>query len=357
MKVLCLIDSLGSGGAQRQLVGLASLLKERGYDVLVVYYHSDHFFVPFLKNNGVAYHYVERASHISKKFFKVYKVVKDFAPDTVISYLGGANMLACLIRLAGLKFNLIVSERSLTQKVDLRVRLKFFLYRFSHYVVPNSYAECDFIADHIPVLREKLVTITNFVDAERFLPCCDSLEEKKPLRLLCVGSIRKVKNTLGVLLAVRQVIDAGYAIRVDWIGDSLEDDYYQDCLQTIERFHLQDVFHFHPSTADIHCEFRKVDLFCIPSLYEGFPNVLCEAMTCGLPVIASRVSDNAYILGEGNKDFLFNPCSIDEMVDCIIRFQKLPLGERNLMGKRNRESALKKFSKESFVDRYIQLIQ
>ena len=80
-------------------------------------------------------------------------------------------------------------------------------------------------------------------------------------------------------------------------------------------------------------------------------------MTCGLPVIASRVSDNAYILGESNKDFLFNPCSIDEMVDCIIRFQKLPLGERNLMGKRNRESALKKFSKESFVDRYIQLIQ
>lgn len=47
MKVLCLIDSLGSGGAQRQLVGLASLLKEREYDVLVVYYHSDHFLFLF----------------------------------------------------------------------------------------------------------------------------------------------------------------------------------------------------------------------------------------------------------------------------------------------------------------------
>ena len=47
MKVLCLIDGLGSGGAQRQLVGLASLLKKEGYDVLVVYYHGDHFFVPF----------------------------------------------------------------------------------------------------------------------------------------------------------------------------------------------------------------------------------------------------------------------------------------------------------------------
>lgn len=357
MKVLCLIDGLGSGGAQRQLVGLASLLKERGYDVLVVYYHDDHFFVPFLENNGVAYHYVEGASHIIKKFFKVYKVVEDFAPDTMISYLGGANMLACLIRLAGLKFNLIVSERSLTQEVDLRVRLKFFLYRFSHYVVPNSYAECDFIADHIPALQKKLVTITNFVDTERFLPCCDSLEEKKPLRMLCVGSIRKVKNTLGVLSATKQVIDAGYDIRVDWFGNSLEDEYYQDCVQKIEKFHLQDVFYFHPSTTDIQCEYRKADLFCMPSLYEGFPNVLCEAMTCGLPVIASSVSDNAYILGENNKNFLFDPCSIEEIATCIVRFKNLPLEERNLMGRRNRESALKKFSKESFVSRYIQLIQ
>ena len=55
MKVLCLIDGLGSGGAQRQLVGLASLLKKEGYDVLVVYYHGDHFFVPFLKEKGIHY--------------------------------------------------------------------------------------------------------------------------------------------------------------------------------------------------------------------------------------------------------------------------------------------------------------
>lgn len=357
MKVLCLIDSLGPGGAQRQLVGLADLLKRSGYDVLVVYYHDDHFFVPFLKNNEVTYHYVKGASHIGKKFIKVYKIIKDFAPNVVISYLSGANMLACLIRLVGLKFKLIVSERSLTQKVDLRTRLKFFLYRYSHYVVPNSYAERDFIAYHIPALRSKLVTITNFVDTERFLLRGDLLEENKPLRVLCVGSIRKVKNTLGVLLALKQVKDTGYDIRVDWIGNSLDDNYYQECLQTIENFNLQDFFQFHPSTPNIQYEYRKADLFCMPSLYEGFPNALCEAMTCGLPVIASRVSDNAYILGDDNNDYLFDPCSIEDMSACIIRFQKLPLEAKNLVGRKNRESALKKFSKESFVSRYIQLMQ
>ena len=87
MKVLCLIDGLGSGGAQRQLVGLASLLKKEGYDVLVVYYHGDHFFVPFLKEKGVAYRYVGGANRVDEKFIKVFKTIKSFGPDAVISYM------------------------------------------------------------------------------------------------------------------------------------------------------------------------------------------------------------------------------------------------------------------------------
>ena len=115
-------------------------VKKEGYDVLVVYYHGDHFFVPFLKEKGVAYRYVGGANRVDEKFIKVFKTIKSFGPDAVISYMGGANMLACLIRLAGRRFHLIVSERSLTQRLDLKTRLKFFLYRFSDYVVPNSHA-------------------------------------------------------------------------------------------------------------------------------------------------------------------------------------------------------------------------
>ena len=47
MKIVLFIDSLCAGGAQRQLVGLAKLLKEKGVDTEVLTYHKDEFYLPF----------------------------------------------------------------------------------------------------------------------------------------------------------------------------------------------------------------------------------------------------------------------------------------------------------------------
>lgn len=51
-KILLFSASLGAGGAQRQLVGLASILHERGYQVKVCYYHSIDYFKDFLDSSG-----------------------------------------------------------------------------------------------------------------------------------------------------------------------------------------------------------------------------------------------------------------------------------------------------------------
>ena len=56
MRVLCLINGLASGGAQRQLVGLADLMIKKGVEVKVIYYRSEHFYVPlsgvYIRING-----------------------------------------------------------------------------------------------------------------------------------------------------------------------------------------------------------------------------------------------------------------------------------------------------------------
>ena len=61
-RILCLIDSLGPGGAQRQLVGLAVFLKEQGYNVSVVCYDENSFYVDMLLSHDVQYVYLEKAN-------------------------------------------------------------------------------------------------------------------------------------------------------------------------------------------------------------------------------------------------------------------------------------------------------
>ena len=52
-RILCFIDSLGAGGAQRQLVNLAIGLKKRDYIVSFLVYHVDDFYLPILQENGI----------------------------------------------------------------------------------------------------------------------------------------------------------------------------------------------------------------------------------------------------------------------------------------------------------------
>ena len=72
-KILLLIDSLGAGGAQRQLVGLAVLLKQRGYDVSVATYHDDRFYVDTLLDACVPYVYLKSAHDSKRRILAVAK--------------------------------------------------------------------------------------------------------------------------------------------------------------------------------------------------------------------------------------------------------------------------------------------
>ena len=169
-RILCLIESLGPGGAERQVSSLAVLLKQQGCVIEVWYYVKKDFYLPYLQDNGVVGRYLPGANYPWRRFFVLGKHVKSFHPDTVISYSSSSSIVACMLRLLFLKFNLIVSERSTTQHIDIRERIKFFLYRWADAVVPNSQSQGIFIGVHFPKLKSKVNVINNFIDPGRFKP-------------------------------------------------------------------------------------------------------------------------------------------------------------------------------------------
>ena len=80
-------------------------------------------------------------------------------------------------------------------------------------------------------------------------------------------------------------------------------------------------------------------------------------MSCGKPVLCSRVCDNPYIVEDGGNGMMFNPLDEEDIAQSIIKMCKLSEEQRASMGRRSRKIAEEKFSVETFVNQYINLIE
>lgn len=356
-RILCFIDNLGPGGAQRQLVGLASFLKEKGYDVMVAFYYDNRFYVDFLHSNGVPYEYWEKAKKITFRIWHVARYIRKTKPDVVIAYLETPSICACLARLFNHRFKLIVSERNTTQQTGTNEKVRFNLFRIANYVVPNAYSQETYIRTAFPKLADKIVTVPNFVDLEHFVPPMKRCRRETP-EIMVAASIWPSKNTVGFIDAVAKLKEKGHKFHISWYGlNTNHIEYINQCRQKIERLGLADYIELKEKTTQIKERYQDADYFCLPSFYEGTPNVICEAMACGLPVVCSDVCDNSKYVIENENGFLFNPKDTDSVVVAFERLFALTEEEYKSFCHNSRTLAEQKLSKDTFVNAYLKLIK
>lgn len=354
-RVLCVITSMASGGAERQMCGLAKMLKQEGYEVKVVWYAKGDFYKSFLIDNNIQFSELYATSNF-QKIRNLAKEVKRYKPQTVISFLTGPNIFMPLLKMLGLKFRLIVSDRNTLQRINWKYKLCFELFRFADVIVPNSYSEGIFIEANFPCLAKKVRVITNFTDSVHFSPA-QRKEDNVPPRMLVVARVIEQKNVARFLEAVKILKERGIKLKIDWYGDSFEQSYREARIADIEKLGISDYIKINPSTDAILQEYRNSDAFCLPSLYEGFPNVVCEAMSCGLPILCSDVCDNPYIVEDGVNGYLFDPESPESMANTIIRFVHKMYPNRERIALENRKKIQELCSEKAFINKYLKIIE
>lgn len=357
MKILCFTDCLGAGGAQRQLVGLASMLHQRGMDVKVCYYFDMPFYKDVLDEAGVPHELISSAGNHIKRIPAVTKYFRREKPDWVISYLGTPSLVATLAKIMGGRFHLIVSERNTTQHTGFNERIRFNLFRWADYVVPNSYSQEKYIKNTFPFLSKKVVTIPNFVDLKHFVPPTTRKKNNIP-EIIVAASIRQLKNAIGLIDAAAAMKDKGYIFHISWYGKTEQHkDYCVLCQKRIKQLDIGNYFELKEKTKQIKECYQHADYFCLPSFYEGTPNVICEAMACGLPVVCSDVCDNSRYVIEGENGFLFNPKDTNSIVAAFERLFTLGDEEYLKYCHNSRTIAEQKLSKHVFVSAYLKLIK
>lgn len=359
-RILCLIDTIGfGGGAERQMGGLAGFLYARGYDITLATYHK-HDYNPVLKKKyGIESIIIDCGDSSWSKLISVKSFIKKGNFDLVIAFKGNTNRLACMVRMLGVKFKLIVSDRTTIQSIGSKEKMSSFLYRWADMVVANSYTQGNILKGNFPNLVNKIQVITNFTDIEEFKPIENVGLSTQTIRILSVGRITCAKNIVRFMNVVKRLKDEKVPVVFDWYGAkfAINNVYINRVKLRYEELGISDILHFMKATQNIAKAYQACDVFCLPSLYEGYPNAICEAMSCGKPVLCSNVCDNSRIVKDGISGLLFDPKNEEDMYLKIKMMCDYSLMERNRMGDQGRKIAEEKFSKTVFTDKYIKLIE
>lgn len=360
MKILFLIDSLGSGGAQRQIVSLSSLFKERGLDVSILLYHNDNFFSKDIDDKGISLHYCTSNNHFSR-IFQVRRFIRSNAFDAVISFLDVPSFLNCIAAIGGKSWKVITSERSAKEHKfkSLRGKILGLFQRYSDVIVCNSENAKTMWVKHYPKYKDKIYVIYNQV----LLPITNSSyipKSNEKINIVVAASYQYLKNPLGVIKALLLLgIDDRKRIKINWYGrkDASKGDTraYDEAFNLMEENKLDDVILLNEETTDIINKMNEADFVGLFSELEGLPNAICEGMMIGKPIIMTKVSDYTRLVDHKN-GFLCEWDEPESIKNAFIAAMNLSDDQILRMGANSKEKAKTLFSKETIFEQWMKLI-
>jgi glycosyltransferase involved in cell wall biosynthesis len=145
--------------------------------------------------------------------------------------------------------------------------------------------------------QTKITPVPNAVDTELFAP--GPRPPRAEARLLTVGNLVAIKGHRTLIDAFRMIVTGDTPVTLDVVGDGelrpeLEAQVREQGIESAVRFHGR------LERSDVARLMREADVFVLPSLWENLPCVLLEAMSAGLPVVATRVGGTAEIVDESN---------------------------------------------------------
>lgn len=162
-------------------------------------------------------------------------------------------------------------------------------------------------------INENVEIIYNGVDEHIFKPINSSAEKRY---ILYVGGLTYRKGLFDLVECGKYICKRYTDISFVIVGDGP----LRNALkEKIEKLNLKDKFEFkgHVPRTELIRLYQNATIYIVPSHYEGLPTVLLEAMSCGLPVVATAVSGNIDVISSGENGILVPPKSPIEMARAV----------------------------------------
>lgn len=367
IKIVFIVDSLGRGGAQRQMVELARTIDRNLFEPLVLIYFDIQQLRKDLDDAKIPIFLIKKKSKYDLLFlFKLISFLQQHNPDVVLSYLNTANFWARISGwMAGVKV-IISSERSGdVGESKIRILLEMLLQKVTTLTVSNSEYVRNVLVEKVGVDPRKLRVVFNGVDINRLndvnnarisdLRLKVGLDESHYIIAL-VGRIAPEKNHKCLIRAMSRLVPLDAKVKVLFFGNEHDLDLKKELIGEILRYDLGEHFIFCGPQEDMAAVYAMSDVVVLPSLWESFPNVVVEAMATGTPVVVSDVSDNSKIISDGKSGYIFRRDDDVALAECLVKLMNLNPDEVALIADSARNSVSKNYSLNVMTESFQKLI-
>lgn len=317
MHLALVISSLGAGGAERVMIQLANYWASKGHVISLITLASPDAKPFYPLDSRVNLLQLGQAHSKKSLFIRIKSIISRVVylrknlhalnPDLVVSFIDLMN-ITVLLASTGLEIPTIISERidpnyHFIPKIHQWLRLK--TYPKATQLIVQTESAASYFSEGF---KDLIKIIPNRIQKPSIQK---NLYSKDVQKIITVGRLDKQKDHQTLILALANLLKFHPNLKLTIYGEGPE---RKNLEKLIISLNLKDTVFLPGTIPNIHEVLIDSDLFIFPSLYEGFPNALGEAMAAGLPVIASNCSGNVDIVQDSVNGRLFPAGDVNALI-------------------------------------------
>ncbi|MDE6091303.1 MAG: glycosyltransferase family 4 protein [Duncaniella sp.] len=346
------MPEFGLAGAETMCENLTYELVNKGNEVIVVSLYNFHSpITERIENSNIPLLYLNKKPGLDISIIKkIRNIIKQYRPDIVHTHRYLLKYVA--IAVVGLNIKSIVhTVHNIAQKennlVDRYINKIIFKCKQAVPVALSKEIQST-ISEVYNFPVNELPVVFNGFSIKDVSPKIEySFKDK--IRIINVGRYTSVKNQLSLIEAVNKLHKENSEIELNIYGDG---PLKAELNQKIKELKAENYIHENGLTDKVTEKLRESDIFILPSVYEGMPMTIIEAMSLGLPIIASNVGGIPDMIEDGRNGLLCNT-----NVESIYSSLKLLIENEQLRETLGRGALIQAevFSAEQMAKSYVEL--
>lgn len=351
MNICIFTRTLLKGGAEKQSVLLANSLSKYHNVYLAVLHHSDANEYKNLLDSGKV-NLVFLKGCMIKKIFILVKLMKHNKIEILFTYLFSTNLIGTLAgKISNVKW-IIGGIRNAYHPLIKEYLLKIINNHLTDYTITNSYCSLnrlkkkDFNLSKIVFIPNGILINQNFIKRKA----------GNHISIITVARFVKQKDHFTALRAIKFLKEnylpmTGYSISYNLIGYGEDEEKIRSFIKENNLKRIVNIFNDDKKDTLL----KSSDIYLSTSLFEGTSNSILEALNFSLPIVATEVGDNNYMVEDSKNGFL---CKTGDYHEIARKISMLIFNgeQRNQMGQKSFELLNNKYSIQIFEENYTEFL-